>query len=264
MRTLLFIAACAISLCARATDPSENFIVSSNILKQDREITVYLPGSYPVEPDKRYRVMYVLDGESNGALVASMNRRMHLSGGANEHIVVSIYSIDRLNDYAPTVNQDPRGPVGAGGGADKFLNFIELELMPEINKNYRTSGARVVMGHSVAGLLVLHSLQSRPYLFHAHLAYSPAVWWGEQETRKAVQQFVISNLESPNYLYMNIGAEAGATREVYDAFANYVLRNRSVDLTIQIEEFAHAGHDFTLLAGLFTSLKSLHHYQQRQ
>lgn len=226
-------------------------------------ITIQLPASYESSKAKRYPVLYLLDGESNDELVKGMLHRLHLSQGSNEHIIVGITSTNRLRDFAPTVNRDPRGPVGEGGGGDKFLDFIAFELIPAIDKKYRTNDHNVIAGHSVAGLLVIHSFHSRPDLFQAHLAFSPAVWWGKRETLEAAQHYVMSGDDVASYLYMNIGNEDGELREVYDAFAQTMSRNRSTDLVLQLEKFEHTGHDFTLAAGLYNALTGLYKYQQR-
>ncbi|NOU51689.1 alpha/beta hydrolase [Pseudoalteromonas sp. JBTF-M23] len=226
------------------------------------EITIALPASYKQDKSKHYPVLYLLDAKLNDELVFGMLQRLHSSNGANEHIIVGIESHDRLNDFAPTINKDPRGPVGAGGGADKLLDFIQSELMPTINKNYRTKSHNVIAGHSIAGLLVMHSFHARPHLFQGHLAFSPAVWWGARETANAAKQYMHSNKKVGNFLYMTIGSEGGEMRQVYDNLSQTILRNRSTDLVVQLDTFNDEGHDFTMAAGLYNALRALHLYQQ--
>ncbi|MDC8831369.1 alpha/beta hydrolase [Alteromonas gilva] len=222
-----------------------------------------VPLSYESETIKTYPVLFVLDGELNGELVKGMFQRLHSSNGSNEHIIVGVTSSNRLRDFAPTVNKDPRGPVGEGGGGDKFLDFMEKELIPTINERYRTSNFNVLAGHSIAGLLVMHSFHSRPNVFQAHLAFSPAVWWGDRETSKATKQYVATKKHIQNYLYMDIGSEGGEMRQVYDSLAQTILRNRNIDLNLRLDEFEHEPHDFTMVAGLYNALKGLFQHQQK-
>jgi predicted alpha/beta superfamily hydrolase len=186
---------------------------------------------------------------------------LHASKGASEHIIVGISSNDRLQDFAPTVNKDPRGPVGAGGGADKLLDFMQSELMPAINKSYRTSDFNVIAGHSIAGLFVMHTFHARPNLFQAHMAFSPAVWWGARETAQATKQYVLSDKEVGSFLYMNIGSEGGEMRQVYNDLSQTILRNRSTELVLHLDTFNDEAHDFTMAAGLYNALKALNNYQ---
>lgn len=236
--------------------------IFSEVLNEKTKITVKLPLSYTNNKNKTYPVFYMLDDGINTELVDSMIRRLHISNGANEHIVIGVNSTNRLRDFAPTVNMDPRGPVGEGGGADKFLDYIESELMPHINKAYRTNNHNVVAGHSIAGLFVVHAFHSRPNLFQAHLAFSPAVWWGARETASAAKNYVLKGTSNGGYLYMNIGSEGGEMREVYDGLTQVILRHRSSDLMLSLDEFDNESHDFTMVAGLYNALKGLYKYQQ--
>lgn len=231
---------------------------------QGPDVTVTVPQSYDTDASKRYPVIYLLDGAVNQRMLNGMLQRLSLSDDAYEHIVVGIDTQDRINDFAPTVNMDPRGPVGQGGGGDNFLDFIEVELMPRINKEYRTTTFNILAGHSIAGLLVIHSFHSRPELFQAHLAFSPAVWWGERETLTSAQNYVLSKKGAESYLYMNIGSEAGEMRSVYDSFAKTILQNRSIELKLYLDESDHVAHDFTMASGLYNALSGLHQYQQAE
>jgi predicted alpha/beta superfamily hydrolase len=238
-------------------------IPQSTNMVETPNIIVALPPSYKSDTTKKYPVLFVLDGETNGELVDGMLQRLHLSNGSNEHIIVGVTSSNRLRDFAPTVNKDPRGPVGEGGGGDKFLDFLETELIPEVNTKYRTNDHNVIAGHSIAGLLVIHSFQSRPNLFQGHLAFSPAVWWGERETSQSTKKYVTTAKHIQNYLYMAIGSESGEMRQVYDSLAQTILRNRNIDFNVRFDEFEHEGHDFTMAAGLYNSLKGLFKHQQK-
>lgn len=192
-----------------------------------------------------------------------MLNRLQRSGGANEHIVVSIDSQNRLKDFAPTINTDPRGLVGEGGGADAFLDYVESDLMPSIDKGYRTSNHNVIAGHSIAGLLVIHAFHSRPALFQGHLAFSPAVWWGNRETVQAAQHYVLNDIKVDTYLYMNIGNEGGEMGHVFSAFEQVITRNRPLNLSLDTEHYAYEDHGLTMVAGLYSALRGLYRYQQR-
>lgn len=139
---------------------------------------------------------------------------------------------------------------------------MEAELIPDVDKQFRTLNERVFAGHSIAGLLVLHSFHSRPHLFQAHLAFSPAVWWSERETLKATQKYVLSDKDINNYLYLNIGSEGGEMRVVYDSLVQTISKNRTLDLSLRTDEFDYEGHGLTLAAGLYNAFKGLYKYQQ--
>ena len=263
MRMLAAVACLLVSLATNAQTIQKQLSIDSSILSEQRVIDIYLPKSYGTDKQANYPVFYLLDGDLNGDFTASMLAQLSAGNGIAEHILVSIHSTDRLRDYAPTVNLDPRGPVGQGGGGDKFLDFVESELIPTINQQYRTTDHKVFAGHSVAGLLVIHSFQSRPKLFQAHLAFSPAVWWGAQETLNATKDYIKSDVDIGNFLYMNIGNENAVLRSVYEDFAKFMTYNRSLDLYLKTASYENASHNFTLPAGLYDALYNLNSYQKK-
>ncbi|HCV04169.1 MAG TPA: esterase, partial [Pseudoalteromonas sp.] len=112
--------------------------IESSNLSEQRTVVVQLPKSYQTHPNKRYPVIYRLDGAGNLPLINAVLERLQENDQAPEVIVVAIESTNRLRDFYPTVNKEPQGPVGEGGGAAKFLAFVEQELMPLVNKQYRT------------------------------------------------------------------------------------------------------------------------------
>jgi uncharacterized protein len=62
--------------------------------------------------------------------------------------------------------------------AEAFLSFIEKELIPSIEKTYRTNGQRILKGQSLSGLFTLYALLTKPTLFEAYIGHS-AGWFEE-------------------------------------------------------------------------------------
>ena len=232
-------------------------VLFSKILNEERTITVQVPESYGTNKNKKYPVIYRLDGKENLPLITEVMHKLQKADSAPEIIMVAIENTDRARDFAPTVNQDPRGPVGQGGGADKFLDFLEQELIPYINNKYQTHDFKVISGASVAGLFTIHSLQSRPHLFQAHMAYSPAVWWGDRITAKKTKAFMSQAKHLDNYLYMNIGEEAGEMRAVYDDLHSYLQNNQPKKFKLVSNEFNNVPHGLTSAAGVFHAYQNL-------
>ncbi|MCG7548069.1 alpha/beta hydrolase-fold protein [Pseudoalteromonas sp. Of7M-16] len=231
--------------------------INSKLLNEQRTVTIQLPNSYFNNTAQKYPVIYRLDGKESIAIESAMLNKLHQSGSAPEVIIVAIENTDRTRDLTPTVNYDPRGPVGAGGGGDKFLDFIEKELIPYVSQSYRVHDFKVFSGASIGGLLVLHSFQSRPHLFQGHIAYSPAVWWADETTKKKVKQFVSSVSSYKNYLYMNIGSEHLSMRRVYDDLSTHVQKNKPSDLQLVLNTFNDVPHAMTSAAGVFNAYHTL-------
>ena len=72
----------------------------------------------------------------------------------------------------------PIGPVSSGGAA-AFLDFLNQELIPFVESEYRIEPARrTLIGHSLGGLFALYTLLEQPDSFEHYLVISPSLWWG--------------------------------------------------------------------------------------
>ncbi|WP_460860017.1 alpha/beta hydrolase-fold protein [Rheinheimera gaetbuli] len=229
----------------------------SNVLNESRTVTVQLPKSYESTPNKKYPVIYRLDGKGNIPLITAVLERLQEANAAPEVIIVAIENTDRQRDLFPTINQEPQGPLGIGGGAPKFLSFIENELIPFVDNKYRTHNFKVIAGASAGGVFALYALQTNPELFQAHLAYSAAVWWNHGATAKSTKAFMAKTKTLDNYLYMNIGEESGFMRERYDDLQNFISSNTPKGLTFISDKFDTVSHGLTSTAGIFNAYHNL-------
>lgn len=143
-------------------------------------------------PADGYPVLYVLDGNAMFAGFADA-RRIQEYSDAGKGIVVGVgypgdqaYDVRRLNDYTPPLLDPPPSNVRhlaqyKSGGRDIFLDFLTGKLRAEIARRYRINPERQsLFGHSLGGLLVLHTLYTRPQAFHSLIAASPSFDWNEQ------------------------------------------------------------------------------------
>jgi hypothetical protein len=107
-------------------------------------------------------------------------------------IIVGIgnYEYDRIRDLPTThsvFNID--GTIDSlrwktSGGGENFLKFLKDELMPYVEKNYNVSPNRILLGHSLGGLLTIHCLLTHPEMFASYIAVSPSLWWDKESTFK--------------------------------------------------------------------------------
>ncbi|MDC3214331.1 alpha/beta hydrolase-fold protein [Pseudoalteromonas distincta] len=231
--------------------------INSVILNELRTVVVQLPKSYQANPNKVYPVIYRLDGAGNIPLISAVMDRLQNNNRAPEVIIVAIENTNRLRDLYPTVNKEPQGPVGEGGGAAKFLAFIEQELMPLINKNYRMHNFNVIAGGSAAGVFALYTMQANPELFQAHIAYSPAVWWNYGASVKSTKSFIAKTKDLNNYVYINIGEEAGIMRERYDELQQSLQSHKVRELRFFSDAFDGVSHNLTSVAGAFNAYHNL-------
>lgn len=177
--------------------------VYSEILGETRHYWVHLPSSYndrSIQP-MRYPILYILDGNIHFHSITGMIEI--LSSGVNgthvipEMVIVAILNSDRTRDLTPTASKkgfDGKDAdwLSTSGGGDRFLKFLEEELIPGVESDYRTFPYRTFVGHSFGGLTGINALISRPKLFNAYVLIDPSVWWDGKMMLKKTADFLAS------------------------------------------------------------------------
>jgi predicted alpha/beta superfamily hydrolase len=205
-------------------------VIKSEILGEERVILVRTPPGYERD-GQRYPVLYLTDGDAHLGHTASTIEFLARNARMPEMIVVAITNTDRTRDLTPT-NASMSGPDGSemkfptSGGADRFLKFIETELIPKIEKDYRVQPYRVFAGHSFGGLFAIHALLTRPEIFNAYIAVSPSMHWDNQLLSRNAEEFFKDRKELNRTLYFTLANEGGAMREGFDRFKGILGKNK--------------------------------------
>jgi predicted alpha/beta superfamily hydrolase len=182
----------------------------SEILKETREVVITRPRNY--SPQKEYPVLYVLDGSSAHVRDAALALEVLAANGyAPETIVVGIPNPSmeaRQRDLTPpymlTDNDDT---TSALGGGDMFLEFMQQELIPWVDSHYSTSACRLISGSSRGGLLELHSLITKPDLFHARFCYSTPFWRQDEVVLKKFDEYIAETDSLNTFLFFSAGEQ---------------------------------------------------------
>lgn len=143
---------------------AQAFRIKSAILKETRQINVVLPASYSQSaPDRRYPVTIVLDGEANVPPAAAVSDELSRNGQIPESVIVAIPNTDpmqgRLRDLTPPGLSVSGSSLNEGG--DRFLDFIEQELLPAVDRQFRGGAPRTFIGHSSGGILATYVAATR-------------------------------------------------------------------------------------------------------
>jgi predicted alpha/beta superfamily hydrolase len=189
----------------------KNARIESKILDEARTLVIAEPQNYRTEPDEKFPVLYLLDGPGNFHHTTGAVNFLAQNGRIPHMIVIGVGNTDRARDLTPpTLDLDEKKELPTAGGADTFLNFTADELIPWVDKNYRTRSYRLLTGHSFGGLLALHSLITRPDLFNSYLAISPSLWWSHQGLVEQANTFFSERKRLSKDLFMTMGDEGGA------------------------------------------------------
>jgi hypothetical protein len=181
-----------------------SFTIHSAALGQDRRIRVHLPSGYATG-SSHYPVLFVLDGEQLFVQLAGVSEALPWAFRAPPLIVVAIDNVQRTKDMATAwTSAAPKGMYESSapraGGADAFLAFIQRELIPEVDRRYRTTNFRILFGHSLAGLFALHAFVHAPGLFTATIASSPTAFWNGDEVIDRMAALLGSAIPPHGYL----------------------------------------------------------------
>lgn len=234
---------------------SEDRELASAVLGETRRYTVHLPDFYARDTDMAYPVWVVLDGDTRGPESAEVARTFERAGIAPGHLVVAVDNVPRgrTQDMLPPGLPEPVD--GTTGGADRFLAFLETELIPEVDSLYRTTDVHLLSGHSFGGVFAAYALVERPELFDAVFAFSPSLWatGGELVSRA---ESLASSLPQDVFLYLNIGDERGEMRNRFDQLEARLAEIDTAPLRWQAEIMEGASHGATPRLGSPVALRA--------
>lgn len=187
---------------------STSFIHTSKYVDDDFKISVALPRAY--DCCKSYPVLYVLDANIFFALASDTVRLLEFGKEIPDLIVVGIgYEVEeehmrlRNRDYLPTSHPDSQG----SGGAENFINYLSLELMPLINSKYKTNKKdNTLFGDSYSGLFAVYNLLNQGDLFNRYIIGSPSLYWDDCVIFKEEEKHFRSNASIEATVFLSVGA----------------------------------------------------------
>lgn len=158
------------------------FKMPSVQIGEDRVINVWTPKSYVNSADS-LDVMYMADGgiQEDFPHIANTLEKLIQEKKIKPIILVGIENTQRRRDLSgPTEVEKDKEIAPVVGGSAKFRAFIKEELIPEIEKKYRTTKKRSIIGESLSGLFVMETFFLDPELFDNYIAFDPSLWWNNK------------------------------------------------------------------------------------
>ncbi|GAB4537948.1 MAG: alpha/beta hydrolase-fold protein [Parvularculaceae bacterium] len=193
--------------------------IHSDINGVDYRLYVSLPRGYG-ESEERYRTLYLLDADYSFLIVRNVVEHFADRGNVPPMIIVGVaypggvedlgvYRRNRTRDYTPT--HTPEGGYGPeiqalSGGGPAFRDFLGDELIPYIDRQYRTNGVRGLSGHSFGGLFATFVMLTRPELFDDYLIVSPSLWYDEGVIFRIEDAYAANHDDLPARAMFTVGA----------------------------------------------------------
>lgn len=151
----------------------------SELIGRGFHLFVRLPDDYDQSGERRYPTVYLLDGGIQFPMLATYHWYLNLGDEVPDAIVVGIsYGAVTFEDgnYRSTDFTAPAAERDRWGGAATFQRFLSDELIPHIERSYRSrADRRVIFGQSMGGQFVLYTALTQPDLFWGHIASNPAL-----------------------------------------------------------------------------------------
>jgi predicted alpha/beta superfamily hydrolase len=225
------------------------------VLNETREYWVYLPSDYD-NSLYNYPVFYLLDGQVYFHQVTGLvNHMSRLVQRVPRMIVIGIISTekDRVRDYTPNKIE----LLPNGGGADKFIQFLQKELVPTINNQFRTNDFKLLFGHSLAGVCVNHIFTTRTNLFNAYFVADPANFV-DFTISKNLEHFIATQDTIHSGYFLSVSGDVDSSTIVPNfKIFDFIKSNHSNKLNWDFKFYPNEDHISMTLKAIYDGLEKL-------
>ncbi len=236
--------------------------IESKILLEKRIVNIYLPDGYNEKDNIQYPVIYLLDGSADEDFIHIAGLLQFLNfpwvNKVPKTILVGIANVDRKRDFTfPTTIEKDKKDFPTTGRSEKFISFIELELQPYIDRHYKTTRNKTIIGQSLGGLLAIEVLFKKPTLFTNYIIVSPSLWWNNQSLLKTYPYVFKSNVTSPISIYIAVGKEEKLMEEDVKKLVSILKKNPRKNIKVNFEYFTDEDHASILHNAVYKGLKKI-------
>lgn len=209
--------------------------IQSVKLAEKRVLNIYLPEGYNQHDTVKYPVIYLLDGSADEDFIHVVGLVQFNSfpwiNRVPKSIVVGIANVDRERDFTfPSSLAAERKRFPTTGKSAAFIAFLETELQPYIDRTYKTSRSRTLIGESLGGLLATEILLEKPALFNRYIIVSPSIWWDDASLLKRNSTLLDEAFAHKTDIYIGVGKEGLAPSDnphVMELDANLLVEKLS-------------------------------------
>ncbi|AZA81998.1 esterase [Chryseobacterium lactis] len=235
----------------------------SKTLNEDRTLNIYLPQGF--DKSKSYPVIYLLDGSMNedfihvSGLVQFFNEMYSMP----ETIVIGIANVDRKRDFTfHTDIKDLQKDYPTTGHSDKFISFLEKELKPYIESQFKTTD-KYIFGQSLGGLVATEILLKKPEMFDNYFIISPSLWWDDESLLKQAGQLLSKSQDTKKFVYVSVGkGEHPVMVKDAEEWFNVLKKSNKKNWTVEYKMMETDNHATILHRSLYEGLVKMFPYQE--
>jgi predicted alpha/beta superfamily hydrolase len=185
------------------------------------------------------------------AMMAGIVEQQDWGGMMPEMIIVGIQNTNRTRDLTPTKTERPDS-----GGGENFLKFLESEVIPLVEKNYRTHPFRIFAGHSLGGLTAVYAFVTKPDLFNAYIAASPVLHWDDKLVVKRAEEFFKQKRDFNKTLFIAVGDEPDYM-DGFNSFQDLLKKSKPKNLEYEFRQFKDENHGSVVLPAYYFGLRKV-------
>lgn len=241
-RSITYNALLLLLFSLRADAQEKDFVIGkvetihSSVLGEDRTINIYLPQGYDTGKGGECPVIYLLDGSANEDFIhiCGLVQFFNLQMGMPDVIVVGIANIDRKRDFTfPSELPELKEKYPTTGHSAPFIDFLQKELKPFIEKKYSNNPQSILIGQSLGGLLASEIILKRPGLFSRYIIISPSLWWDDESLLKEAPQLVKGHTDAETKVSILVGKEGKVMED--DALQLAMILKRSSNKKLKVD-----------------------------
>lgn len=248
----------------KALNIGEIRTIHSTVLNENRTLNIYLPEKY--DSTKAYPVIYLLDGSIHEDFlhITGLVQYFNLQLQMPETIVVGIANIDRKRDFTHHTDlKDLKKDYPTTGHSDKFIQFLETELLPYVTTQYKTTSTKYLVGQSLGGLLATEILLKKTRLFSHYFIVSPSLWWDNESMLKKAADLFKQQADTNTYVYISVGKGEHKTMQKEAKEITDILRaSKKKNLTLHYNLMEKENHATILHNSIYEALLQLFPYKE--
>jgi predicted alpha/beta superfamily hydrolase len=213
----------------------DTWSIHSGIIGEDYTLYILRTSAYDTS-NVKLPVLYMTDGDWNMTVAMNCFSMLRQDYNTREPLIVGIGYGRGKNQRFRDLDPDTGGPA--------FLSFIEKEVIPFIDKKYRTGSEKAIYGYSMGGLFTTYVLFKRPDLFDMVFIGAPGN--NGSLLMPAAKQYFRDHKELKSKVFIGVGSYENVVVQNINIFTDYLLSFNCPDLTIRKEFTPGANHGAAL------------------
>lgn len=209
----------------------------SEILKEDRFLNMYFSGEGSIDSisssSQKLPVIYLLDGSKDEDFlhVVGIVQFLTMMGFMEPTVVVGIANVDRKRDFTfPTTIKEDLEAFPTTGHSSQFIEFLEKEVIPFVQKKYPIQTQGTIVGQSLGGLLATEILLTKPQLFSTYIIVSPSLWWDNESLLIKAPELLKTHTFNKTHVIVSVGKEHEVMVKDAETFAGVLQKSGIANL----------------------------------